>query len=146
LRPLWLRPTRPAGTGVAHVRRPLVAHLTSGLTLGPVVRGKHEDRVVVELEFLERVEDLPDVVVAFHQFVTVLSDSRFARERIGREIWKMPHRKWQVEEPASWLRFMKSMDFAVSSLSISDRTCRVYGLTVRSGPPSPRFDDLRPLR
>jgi len=31
---------------------------------------------------------------------------------------------------------MKSMDLATSSLSISARTSRVYGLTVRNGPPA----------
>ena len=52
----------------------LVAHLAGGLALRTVVRGEDEQRVVVDLEFLQRVEDLADVVVAFHDLVAVLTN------------------------------------------------------------------------
>jgi hypothetical protein len=55
-----------SGTGVTHVRPSLVAHLAAGLTLWPIVRSEDDKRVVVDREFLERVEDLTDVVIAFH--------------------------------------------------------------------------------
>jgi len=69
----------PEGTGIAHVRRRLVAPFAGGLALRSVVRGEREDRVIVELEFFESVKDLADVVVAFHQLVAVLTDLGLAR-------------------------------------------------------------------
>ena len=49
-------------------------------------------------ELLERVEHLPDVIVALHHLVAVLPDARLAGELLGREIRRVPHRERQVEE------------------------------------------------
>ena len=38
-----------------------------------------------KLEFLERVEHLPDVVVAFHHLVAVIADAGFPGELLGRD-------------------------------------------------------------
>src|SRR5262249_42801957 len=84
------------GAGAAHVRRSLVAHLAGGLTLWPVVRSEDDQRVVVDAEFLERVEDLPDVVIAFHRLVTELADATPAREVLRWKIRKVTHREWKV--------------------------------------------------
>ena len=73
---------------------------------GPLSEAKTTKRVVVDPEFLQRVEDLADVVVAFHQLVAVLADARFARELLRREIRKMPHRERQVEEEGLAGRFL----------------------------------------
>jgi hypothetical protein len=53
------------GTGVTHVRRSLVAYLAAALTVCPLSEAKTTERVVVDRQFLERVEDLTDVVIAF---------------------------------------------------------------------------------
>jgi hypothetical protein len=42
--------------------------------LRPIVRGEDNKRVIVDAEFLQRVEDLADVVIAFHQLVAVLAN------------------------------------------------------------------------
>jgi hypothetical protein len=66
--------------GVAHIRRSLIAHLPGGFVLRSIIRGEDDKRVVVNAELLQRVEDLADVVIAFHQLVTVLTNLRPARE------------------------------------------------------------------
>ena len=63
---------------------PWLPNLADSLALRPVVRGEDDERVVVDAEFLQRVEDLADVVIAFHQLVAVLADARFARELLRR--------------------------------------------------------------
>ena len=80
----------PEGTRVAHVGRALVSHLAGCHALRPVVGGEDDEGIVIDAEPLQRVEDLADVVVAFHQFVAVLADARFARELLRREIGEMP--------------------------------------------------------
>ena len=65
---------------------------------GPLSEAKTTQRVVVDAELLQRVEDLADVVIAFHHLVAVLTNPRLARELLRREIWKMPHRERQVEK------------------------------------------------
>jgi hypothetical protein len=76
----------------------LVAHLAAGLPLWSIVRSEDDERVVVDREFLERVEDLTDVVIAFHQLVTELADARLAQELLRWEIRKVSHRERKVEE------------------------------------------------
>ena len=70
---------------------PWLPNLTGGLALRTVVRGEHDQRVVVDAELLQRVEDLADMIVALHHLVTVLADARLARELLRREIREMPH-------------------------------------------------------
>ena len=85
-------------TRIAHVRRPLISQIPDDLTFRPVVRGEDEKRVVVDLEVFQRLEDPADVVVAFHHPVTILANPRLPRELLRREVRKMPHGEWQVEE------------------------------------------------
>ena len=49
------------------------------LTLRPIVRSEYQQRIVIDAKLLQRVEDLADVLVAFHQLVAVIADARFAR-------------------------------------------------------------------
>ena len=113
IEPSVASPSSPAeGTGVAHVRCSLVAHLACSLALRPVVRGEDDKSVVVDAELLQCVEDLADVVIALHQLVAVLTDARLGLELLGREIRKMPHRERQIEEegPAGRLLPLHEVD------------------------------------
>src|SRR5229473_1163333 len=81
----------PEGTGITLVRRALVTHLAGGLALRSVVRGKDNQRVVVNAKFLQRVENLADVVIALHQLVAVLANPRLAGELLRRKVREMSH-------------------------------------------------------
>jgi len=85
-------------TRVAHVRRALISQIADDLTFRPVVRGEDEKRVVVDIEVFQRLEDPADVVVAFHHSVTILANPRLPRKLLRRQVRKMPHGEWQVEE------------------------------------------------
>ena len=86
------------GTGIAHVRRSLVAEFACGLTLWSVVGGKDDDGVVVDAKFFQRVEDAADVVVALHQLIAVVADPRLTLELFRRKVRKVPHRERQIQE------------------------------------------------
>ena len=68
------------GTGVAHVGRSLVSHLTCRLALRSIIRCKNNKRIVVETKLFHCVDDLPNVMIAFHKLVTVLPNLRLARK------------------------------------------------------------------
>jgi hypothetical protein len=63
-----------------------------------VVGCEDHDGVVLDAELFKRVEDLPDVVVAFHQLVAIVSDPRLTLELLGRKVGRVPHRKGQVKK------------------------------------------------
>jgi len=67
-------PNSPERTGVAHVRGSLIAVFARGLALWAIVGGEDDDGVSVNAKLFQRVEDLADVVVPFHQLVTVVAD------------------------------------------------------------------------
>ena len=72
-----------------------------------VVGGEDQDRVVLDFEVLQRVHDLPDVIVALHHLVAVLPDARFAGELPGRIVRRVTHRERQIEEEGFARRLLR---------------------------------------
>lgn len=112
----------------------------------PVVGREDHNGVVLDLELLERIEDLPDVIVGFHDLVAVLLDPRFPDELLGRAVWRVAYREREIKEErfaGGVLAFYEVNRFAVSSLSLSARTSGVKGITRSSFPPTDTFDLAR---
>ena len=131
------------GPGTAHVGRALIApYSRADLSPRPVVRGKDDQRVVVDAEFLQRVEDLADVDSRLPSSCRRIGRSATSPRKLLRreDSESVPHREWQVEEEglARGLLPLHEVDRLRHELvpSISARTSGVNGLTVRSGPPA----------
>ena len=84
--------------GIAHIRRSLIAEFARGLAIWSVVGGKDDDACCLDAEFLERVENPADVIVALHQLVAVVADPRLALELLRGQVRDVSHREWQVEK------------------------------------------------
>src|SRR4029450_9734546 len=85
-------------TRAPDIRCSLIAKFAGEVCPRPIVRGEHEQRVVVDAELLQRIEDLADVVVPFHDLVAVLADAGLALELAGWKVRRMPHRERQIKE------------------------------------------------
>ena len=86
------------GAGVARIRRSIVAEIADGLAIRTIVGGKNHDGVIFHAKPFKGVEDLPDMVVAFHQLVAVIADPGFSLELRRGKVRHVSHGEGQIQE------------------------------------------------